>query len=214
MLLFRMQQMQQLQQAFSFDDTQDSSDSTGLTGMSFGDILTGLLSQTSQAGGDSYLADSLGLGSLNLAQQNPNSTNPQQKTDQLPANLTDLESVFNYFAAQYNLNPDLLKSVAKAESNFDPSAVSPVGALGIMQLMPATARSLGVNNPLNATENIAGGAKYLSSLLERFDGNVPLAVAAYNAGPGAVKKYGGIPPYKETQKYVAKVMDNLVDYIG
>lgn len=118
---------------------------------------------------------------------------------------TDYESCFQAAADAYQLPVDLLKAVAKAESNFTADAVSPCGAQGIMQLMPATARSLGVSNSFDPAQNIMGGAKYLRQMLDRFDGDVSLAVAAYNAGPGAVEKYGGIP-YRSTRNYVAKVL--------
>ena len=101
---------------------------------------------------------------------------------------------------------DLLKSIAKAESNFNPTAVSHAGAVGIMQLMPTTAQSLGVTNSYDARQNIMGGAKYISSLLSKYNGDTSLALAAYNAGSGNVAKYGGIPPFAETQNYVKKVM--------
>lgn len=118
----------------------------------------------------------------------------------------DLEPIFEQAAQQYGISKDLLKAVAKAESNFNPSVVSSAGAIGVMQLMPDTAKNLGVTNPYDATENIMGGAKYLSQLLSQYNGDTALALAAYNAGSGNVAKYGGIPPFKETQNYVSKIL--------
>lgn len=116
----------------------------------------------------------------------------------------DMDAIFEEAASKYGLPSDLIKAVAKTESNFNPKAVSHAGAIGVMQLMPGTARSLGVTDPYDARQNIMGGAKYLKENMDRF-GDVSLALAAYNAGPGAVQKYGGIPPYNETQNYVRKV---------
>jgi hypothetical protein len=109
-------------------------------------------------------------------------------------------------ATEHRLDPILLTAVARTESAFDPAAVSPKGAGGLMQLMPSTAERFGVTDRFDASQNVRGGAKYLSWLLERFDGNTELALAGYNAGENAVDRYDGIPPYPETKNYVRKVM--------
>lgn len=118
----------------------------------------------------------------------------------------DTNSLIKEAAARYQVDPILVAAVAQTESGGNQEAVSPAGAVGVMQLMPETAAGLGVN-PYDKRQNIEGGAKYLRQMMDTFGGDVQKAVAAYNAGPQAVKEYNGIPPYRETQDYVNKVLD-------
>lgn len=120
-----------------------------------------------------------------------------------------LESIFAGAAEEFGINENFLKAVAKAESGFDPDAVSGCGAQGIMQLMPFTSESYGVTDPFDAKQNIYAGAQLLSELLDNYNGNATLALAAYNAGSGSVQKYGGVPPYDETVNYISKINDIL-----
>lgn len=118
----------------------------------------------------------------------------------------EIDKLIEKYSTQNNLDPDFVKAVVKQESGFNPKAKSHCGAMGLMQLMPSTAQGLGVTNAFDAEQNIYGGTKYLKGLMDRFGNNKELALAAYNAGPNAVKKYNGIPPYRETQNYVKNVM--------
>lgn len=131
-----------------------------------------------------------------------------KKTEEFSSYLqttASLEEIFTQASETYGVPKDLIKAIAKAESDFNPNATSGAGAQGVMQLMPATARELGVTDSYDPYQNIMGGTKYIKQMLDKYDGNVTLALAAYNAGSGNVAKYGGVPPFEETQNYVVKV---------
>ncbi|MCE1247202.1 MAG: lytic transglycosylase domain-containing protein [Firmicutes bacterium] len=119
---------------------------------------------------------------------------------------SDYDSIINEASTQYGVDARFIKAIIQQESGFNPNATSGCGAMGMMQLMPETAKSLGVNNGYDARENIMGGVKYIKQQLDAFGGDKEKALAAYNAGPGNVQKYGGIPPFAETQNYVKNIM--------
>lgn len=120
----------------------------------------------------------------------------------------DIENLINKYAQKNNLDPDFIKAVVKQESGFNPDAKSKCGAMGLMQLMPQTAKGLGVIDAFDPEQNIDGGTRYLKSMMNRFNNDPKLALAAYNAGPAAVQKYGDIPPYRETQNYVKNILSS------
>jgi len=141
---------------------------------------------------------------VHSAQENTISTIPKAITSK--AERRSIQHAIQRAAKKYNVPSDLIQSVIRCESNFQPGALSHAGAQGLMQLMPATAKDLGVTDPYDIQQNIDGGTRYLRQMLDRFEGDIKTALAAYNAGPGTVSRYGGVPPYKETQAYVEKVM--------
>lgn len=128
------------------------------------------------------------------------------------ADITPWVPLIEEKSTQAGIDPALVAAVMMQESGGNPKAISPVGAVGLMQLMPETAVGLGVKDPFDPEQNVMGGSQYLADLLRQFDGNLVSALAAYNAGPGAVQKYGGVPPFEETQTYVQKVIGYLIEY--
>ncbi len=133
-------------------------------------------------------------------------TSMENRKNPTSASRNEINELIDKYSAQAGLDVDFVKAVINQESGFNPNATSKCGAMGLMQLMPGTAQGLGVTNAYDPEQNIQGGTKYLKGLMDRFDNNKSLALAAYNAGPNAVKKYGGIPPYQETQNYVKSVL--------
>mgnify|MGYP003409567935 CR=1 FL=1 len=157
----------------------------------------------------SYLQSLVYEGQLNVPPSvlEALSSSITNSTELTNASHTDYKVIIEEAAIKYNVPAKLIESVIKHESGFNPLAVSSAGATGLMQLMPSTAKYLGVTDLTNPTQNIMGGTKYLRQMLDKFNGDMSLALAAYNAGPGNVAKYDGIPPFKETQNYVKKVLD-------
>lgn len=133
-----------------------------------------------------------------------------QSNVQPTATKSQILDMINKVSKQNGVDERLVQALIKQESGFNPNAKSKAGAIGLMQLMPSTAKALGVKDPYNAAQNVEGGVKYLKSMLDKYNGNIILALAAYNAGPNAVDKYSGVPPYKETQNYVKNILANYL----
>ena len=148
--------------------------------------------------------------SLNNALQEVMSAQANLSINSQTASKSQILNVVNQVAEKHGVDEKLVQALIKQESGFNPNAKSKAGAMGLMQLMPSTAKNLGVQDPYNVVQNVEGGVKYLKSMLNKYNGNVILALAAYNAGPGAVDKYDGVPPYKETQNYVRNILANYL----
>lgn len=133
-----------------------------------------------------------------------------QVQEPMSASKVEIQRLVTQSCEKHNVDPRLVMALIQQESGFNQNAISKTGAQGLMQLMPATAKSMGITNAFNPSQNIEGGVKYLKGLLDRFNGNKILALAAYNAGPNAVNKYNGVPPFKETQNYVRNILKNYL----
>ena len=171
----------------------------------------GAAAQASSANFAAQLQSATAAGTGTTATAAASSTGAATGPSALPAG-TPFASEITAAATKHGVDPALLAGLVKQESNFDPNAGSPAGAQGLTQLMPATAASLGVTNVHDPAQALEGGAKYLRQQLDRFHGDVARALAAYNAGPGAVERFGGVPPYAETQEYVRRVQANAAEY--
>lgn len=194
----------------SAETTQDFANLLNQMQQSSGLNLTGLEGDGTTDNSLSTLTNALSSQYANSNILNGSVQNTQKKASEVAdQNIGGVKSpyddIIKVASEKYGINEKVIKAVIKAESGFHANAKSPVGALGLMQLMPGTAKSMGVDNPLDPAQNIDGGCKYLKMMLDRF-GSLELALAAYNAGPGSVKKYGGIPPFTETQNYVARII--------
>ena len=175
--------------------------------------ITGVPAAGTDAGGPAAfqraLASAMNAGTVSTPDARPDAAAPLASA---PVPPDQIDSLVSQNAATWQVDPSLVKAIIANESGFNANATSKVGAQGLMQLMPSTAQSVGVRDSYDPAQNVAGGTRYLKGLLDRFNGDVRLAVAAYNAGPGAVEKYGDVPPYAETQNYVQNVLGSYAKY--
>jgi len=183
--------------------------------LTVGLFVCGMACMAGPARGEIYqFVDAAGVIHFSNVPTDPRYRVVQDQSSAVQLSPQDLHNTILKASRQYRVDPNLVKAVIKVESDFDPGAVSNAGAMGLMQLMPATASTLDVQNPFNPIENIAGGVKHLSSLLSRFKGDLTLALAAYHAGAKRVEAYGQVPPIEKTHHYIQKVMAAYQTYRG
>jgi len=207
-----MQRVQQIQTHVASLEKQLNPDAVKTEKQTFAEIL-----KASQKGEGQFRTDGKNFLALTkatnaLKQKTVNAINKTQSAITNTVNPTkqQIMDIISHMSKKYGVDEKLVKAVVKQESGFNPKATSHCGAMGLMQLMPATAKGLGVKDAYNPVQNVEGGVKHLKGLLARYNGNVVLALAAYNAGGGNVDKYGGVPPFKETQNYVKNILANYL----
>ncbi|SFK37444.1 Transglycosylase SLT domain-containing protein [Halobacillus dabanensis] len=201
----KIQLMIQMQAMSMLRKRSDNSFSSGMQSMTFQSLLDAALAESATSNSTKNKTVERSIPSYMpsiSSQQQADSTQAPEVSGGTPG----VNQLIQKAAAYHGIDEKLVRSVVQAESNFDPDVTSHAGAQGLMQLMPSTAQGLGVMDPFDPEENLMGGTKYLKQMLDRYDGNEKLALAAYNAGPGNVDKYGGVPPFRETQNYITKIL--------
>ena len=205
----KIQLMIQMQAMSMLGNRNSNTFSGGMQDMTFQSLLNAAMDQSFRASGPSVPNRLTQPVSSLTAHQVPDPVEKSHEGNNI-ANVTSgnaaVDQLIKKASDRYGVDEKLVRSVVKAESNFDAGVVSHAGAQGLMQLMPATAKGLGVTDPFDPEQNLMGGTKYLRQMLDRYDGNTELALAAYNAGPGNVDKYEGVPPFRETQNYITKIL--------
>ncbi|MGR9047699.1 lytic transglycosylase domain-containing protein [Halobacillus faecis] len=205
----KIQLMIQMQAMSMLDNRNSNTLSSGMQDMTFQSLLNAVMEQSMRESIPSVPKRFSQPVNSPMTQQVPVPVEKSQEGNniaEVTSGNADLDKLIKKASERHGVDEKLVRSVVKAESNFDAGVVSYAGAQGLMQLMPATARGLGVTDPFNPEQNLMGGTKYLRQMLDRYDGNTELALAAYNAGPGNVDKYDGVPPFRETQNYITKIL--------